>query len=494
MQENRPQTDLPLVHVYQNTEEGHVIFYTMKDKLFFYTLLAILLRRYGIKLVAMSLMPDHYHLLLQAFSTDELRPLARDLNSTYARRFNQSAGISGKVFKGPMGFSVKKGVKERMSAINYVHNNPVVKKLDRRCASSTWNFLAFAKCPYPFSEKPDRSRCRIALRRAMRMVDSLEKNGEWLDYPTLNRLFDPLTKEEKLQLFDYAVSRYKAIDYESAAAYFGSVDNMIESAEMNSGAEYDIDEVFDTRDDRPYLRMAAALLDEGICTKDVKEVLAMNYGTRLDLFTMLRARSMASFRQMEKFLHLHEGTMKAKDAANIIALTGFMGAGKTTVGRELAHALDCPFMDLDEEVGKAAGKPVPTIIREDGEATFRKLEISTLRRVLRRARKRRDNSWDLVLALGGGTIMKSEARSLLIGNSYIIWLKAGAETLLERLSGDVAGRPLLEGNDLPGRINSLLAKREETYFRTADLTVEVDGKDAAATAGEIIKSLHGCGQ
>ena len=62
MEQSKRQGDLPLVHVYQNTEEGHLIFYSMKDKLFFYTLLASMLRRYGKRVVAMSLMPDHYHL------------------------------------------------------------------------------------------------------------------------------------------------------------------------------------------------------------------------------------------------------------------------------------------------------------------------------------------------------------------------------------------------------------------------------------------------
>ena len=492
MRNESRQGDLILVHLYQNTEEGHVIFYTMKDKLFFYTLLAILLRRYGIKLVAMSIMPDHYHLLVYAHDIQELRPFARDLNSIFAKEFNQSAGLSGKVFKVPMGFAAKKGIKERMSAINYVHNNPVVKKLDRSCSTSTWNFLAYSKSANPFSEKIHRNRCRTALRKSLCIVDSMVNNGQWLNYPTLDRIFDPLSKEEKAQLFDYIATKYHTIDYESAAAYFGGVDKMIASAEMNSGAEYEIQETFETRDDRPYLRMAATLLEEGICKKDVKEVLALNYGTRLDLLTLLRARSMASFRQMEKFLHLHEGTMNAnKKTANIIALTGFMGSGKTTVGRELADALGCAFLDLDEEVSKTTGDSVSKIFQKKGERAFRKLEISTLRKVLRRAQEKpKGSGWDLVLALGGGTILKPEARSLLVGHSFIIYLKADADTLVKRLSGQTSQRPLLAGQDLEARIHDLLSKREETYRKAAGLTIEVDGKTATDITGEIIRTIN----
>lgn len=506
MEQSKRQGDLPLVHVYQNTEEGHLIFYSMKDKLFFYTLLASMLRRYGKRVVAMSLMPDHYHLLIPASSGIELRPLLRDLNSIYAKDFNREAGTCGKIFKQPIGLSVKTGIKERMSAINYVHNNPVVKKLDRDCAQSTWNFLAYAKSANPFSDKILRKKSRRALRRSLGIVDSLENRGEWLGYPTLDRLFDPLHSEEKMQLFDYIVTKYHAIDYEAAAAYFGSVDGMISAARINSGSEYDINEVFDTRDDRPYLRMAAALIDEGICTKDVKEVLSLPYGTRLDLLTLLRARSLATFRQMEKFLHLHEGTMKAKkDAANILVLTGFMGSGKTTAGRELARSLGCPFLDLDEEVQKAAGKSIPRIFQEDGEPAFRKQEFRTLQKTFKSAHKSasHDNkAWDLVLALGGGTIMRSQARSLLEGRCFLVYLKASLETLQKNLAGQTADRPLLAGkvastrkgfairkNSPAARMASLLSKREAVYNVAGDLTVETDRKGVKGIVNAIEREL-----
>ena len=501
--------ELPLVHVYQNTEEGHVIFYTMKDKLFFYTLVAVLLRRHGLKAVAISLMPDHYHLLVYAWSGEELRPFVRDLNAIYAKGFNRSAGITGKMFREPVGFAVKNGVKERMSAINYVHNNPVVKKLDRSAASGTWNFLAYAKSPNPFSAKISRNRCRLALRKALGEVDVLERQGKWLSPPVLDRLFEPLAKEEKLQLFDYIASKYAAIDYGDAAAYFGSVEAMISAAEQNSGSEYELNEIFETRDDRPYLTMASVLLEDGICRKDPKEVLSRPYGERLDMFTVLKARSGATFRQMEKFLHLHEGSLFARKKTTrvspytrqeagrrpkVIALTGFMGSGKSTVGRILAEKLGWAFADLDAAVEQAAGKSIPQIFAEDGEKAFRKLEVSTLGIILKapgrfaakgagaaeaeasaRVAARdgdagkgagesaaeasaqvaaRDGDAGkgagLVLALGGGTVMQPAARKSLEGRCRCIYLKATADTLAERLEGtEAAARPLLAGTATP---------------------------------------------
>jgi|GEM_PF-116314 len=526
MKDKGPDTaGMPLIHVYQNTEEGHVIFYTMKDKLFFYTLVAVLLKRYGLKAVSISLMPDHYHLLVYAWSGEELRPFVRDLNAIYAKGFNRSAGITGKMFREPVGFAVKTGVKERMSAINYVHNNPVVKKLDRSAASGTWNFLAYAKSPNPFSAKIQRNRCRLVLRKALSEVDSLERQGRWLSPPVLDRLFAPLSREEKQQLFDYIASKYAAIDYNDAAAYFGSVDAMISAADQNSGSEYDIDEIFETRDDRPYLTLAAVLLEEGICRDDPKEVLARPYGERLDMFTVLKARSGATFRQMEKFLHLHEGSLFARKKtarvspytrqaagrqAKIIALTGFMGSGKSTVGKMLAERLGCTFADLDEAVEQAAGKSVRQIFAEDGERAFRKLEVSTLRRMIQNpaglggkgAERTGAKPAGLVLALGGGTVMQPEAGKLLEGRCLCVYLKASADTLTERLEGaGAAARPLLAGGgptdtsrsgttqgsapgDGPGavpsaslhaRIAALLAEREAVYSSAAAITVPVDG-------------------
>ena len=536
--------ELPLVHVYQNTEEGHVIFYTMKDKLFFYTLVAVLLRRYGLKAVAISLMPDHYHLLVYAWSGEELRPFVRDLNAIYAKGFNRSAGITGKMFREPVGFAVKNGVKERMSAINYVHNNPVVKKLDRSAASGTWNFLAYAKSPNPFSAKISRNRCRLALRKALGEVDVLERQGKWLSPPVLDRLFEPLAKEEKLQLFDYIASKYAAIDYGDAAAYFGSVEAMISAAEQNSGSEYELNEIFETRDDRPYLTMASVLLEDGICRKDPKEVLSRPYGERLDMFTVLKARSGATFRQMEKFLHLHEGSLFARKKTTrvspytrqaagrrpkVIALTGFMGSGKSTVGRVLAEKLGWAFADLDAAVEQAAGKSIPQIFAEDGEKAFRKLEVSTLGIILKAPGRfaakgagaaeasARDGDAGkgagLVLALGGGTVMQPAARKSLEGRCRCIYLKATADTLAERLEGtEAAARPLLaaaatppalratsprsgeelvqhrhgEEFSLRGRIETLLEEREAVYSAVAALTVSVDGLSPEDIASRIM--------
>lgn len=186
----------------------------------------------------------------------------------------------------------------------------------------------------------------------------------------------------------------------------------------------------------------------------------------------------------------------------VIALTGFMGSGKSTVGKMLAERLGCPFTDLDEAVEQAAGKSVAQIFAEDGEEAFRELEITALERILRdtpryagepagRAASGKEPRQGLVLALGGGTVMQPQARRLLEGRCICIYLKAGVDTLLERMEAPgAAGRPLLAGETDPGalraRISALLAEREPVYSSAAGITVSVDGLQP----GETVRRLE----
>ncbi|MBP5690391.1 MAG: shikimate kinase [Bacteroidales bacterium] len=158
----------------------------------------------------------------------------------------------------------------------------------------------------------------------------------------------------------------------------------------------------------------------------------------------------------------------------LTVLTGFMGSGKTSVGESLAGMLGCPFLDLDSLVEKAAGKRIPQIFAEDGESRFRALESETLRKTVTKYSRT-----DAVLALGGGTSCNLE-------KSLTIWLRTSPETLLQRLQGTAASRPLLAGHDLKTRIAELLAERESAYEASADIIIDTDGLTPEDIAQEII--------
>ena len=162
----------------------------------------------------------------------------------------------------------------------------------------------------------------------------------------------------------------------------------------------------------------------------------------------------------------------------MITLTGFMGSGKTTVGRVLADALGCPFMDLDDLIVKKAGKTIPEIFAQDGEPAFRQLEARLLRQTVE---KYTENT--VVLALGGGAVTTSASATLLHEKTVCIYLRATLETLLQRLSGETASRPLADD-----AMAERLAAREPLYEETAHVIIDTDGLAPDEVADEIIIS------
>ena len=162
----------------------------------------------------------------------------------------------------------------------------------------------------------------------------------------------------------------------------------------------------------------------------------------------------------------------------MITLTGFMGSGKTTVGKVLADFLGCPFMDLDDLVVKKAGKSIPDIFAQDGEPAFRQLEAQVLRKTVEKYAES-----TAVLALGGGAVLAPSSAALLHEKTVCIYLRASLETLLARLEGETAGRPLADAS-----LADRLASREPIYEETAHVIIDTDGLSPDEVADEIIIS------
>ena len=158
----------------------------------------------------------------------------------------------------------------------------------------------------------------------------------------------------------------------------------------------------------------------------------------------------------------------------IIALTGYMGAGKTTVGGIVADALGCAFIDLDDVIVKKDGKGIPEIFAQDGEEAFRKMEADCLAKTIKKY-----SSSTVVLALGGGTVTCPGAPELLQKNTVCIWLKASIETLAERAAG--SERPLADEH-----FAERYQAREPLYEAAAHIILDTDGVSSEEIADEII--------
>jgi shikimate kinase len=162
-----------------------------------------------------------------------------------------------------------------------------------------------------------------------------------------------------------------------------------------------------------------------------------------------------------------------------LVLVGMMGAGKSSVGRRLAAALDLPFCDADEEIERAAGRSISEIFAQRGETEFREGE----RRVIARLLDREPH----VLATGGGAFMNPDTRALVARKAVSIWLKADPEVLARRV-GRKDTRPLLRGQDPKQVLTELLAEREPSYSQ-ADIIVESADAPHQATVEVIIAAL-----
>jgi shikimate kinase len=161
----------------------------------------------------------------------------------------------------------------------------------------------------------------------------------------------------------------------------------------------------------------------------------------------------------------------------VIVLVGFMGAGKTTVGRLLSAALGLPLLDSDLVIEQRAARPVRQIFAEDGEPAFRALEHEAVAGLLRGP--------DAVLALGGGAAEHPATRHVLRGQDVVYLHVSYIEAML-RVGGDV-GRPMLRRTGL----RDLYRRRLAAYESVATLTVPTDGREPAAVSRDIVAGLAG---
>ena len=164
-----------------------------------------------------------------------------------------------------------------------------------------------------------------------------------------------------------------------------------------------------------------------------------------------------------------------------LVLIGFMGAGKTSVGKELAELLGCTLYDTDQETERRAGMTISDIFRFQGEESFRKMETDTLRALLEQAGQ---NGGYTVISAGGGLALREENQRLLREHAVCIYLKTSPEQVLLRLQGDTT-RPLLQGGNVREKVEGLLAARGPVYEKAADITANTDGR----TPGEIAREI-----
>ncbi|MEH6764652.1 shikimate kinase [Aequorivita antarctica] len=170
-----------------------------------------------------------------------------------------------------------------------------------------------------------------------------------------------------------------------------------------------------------------------------------------------------------------------------IVLIGYMGSGKSSVGKKLAAVLGIPFKDMDDEIEKQEGISIPKIFLEKGEIYFRKVEIEVLKNIL-------SKSEGFVLATGGGTPCYADSMNFLVKQKDVVsvYLKTPIDVLTTRLFSEKENRPLLAHLKTEDNLNDFIRKHlfERGYFyNQAALTVENGGESVNETVEKIILKL-----
>jgi len=165
-----------------------------------------------------------------------------------------------------------------------------------------------------------------------------------------------------------------------------------------------------------------------------------------------------------------------------VVITGFMGTGKTTVGREVGRRLNRPFMDMDAEIEARAGKSVGRIFAEDGEGAFRQMEARLCAELSARQ--------GLVIASGGGTLVDASNRAQMMANGTVVCLTCSVDEILLRLrQAGNPERPLLQGADPRARIEQLLQARREAY-EAIPWQIDATGLEVEAVSARVLEIVN----
>lgn len=157
-----------------------------------------------------------------------------------------------------------------------------------------------------------------------------------------------------------------------------------------------------------------------------------------------------------------------------VYLTGFMAAGKTSIGKELGKVLDLPVIDTDHYIEEKLSSDIPSIFEREGEVYFRDEEQAALQELPRE---------NVIITTGGGIVLRKQNRRFMKENGYVITLEASIDTIVERLRNDDS-RPLAAGRSRE-KLQQVFDERQ-AYYHDADLVIETEGKSIPRIASEII--------
>ena len=285
-----------MIHCYQNTLDGVLIFYTLSDYLVCFTFICAYARRYSIRIISVCFMPDHIHLCVVAPSLRRLSAFIRDYSKTYAHMHNVRFQEKGQLFNPPFGSAPKIGAKKARTLLAYIANNPVERQLTQQAEDYRWNFLAY-------SEELVVRRASTAMKKARAEIKAMADALKPLSYNFLQRIVKTLDDRETRQLVDFIVTTYSVIEHDYAIRFFDTQEKMVLAFHSNTGSEYDLNEVFVGKTDVWYDTLTKILLKK-LAVKDIHDIFRLSEDQRFNLLRMLMRETDCPPVQICKYLHL----------------------------------------------------------------------------------------------------------------------------------------------------------------------------------------------
>ena len=227
-------------HIYQRSADKSRIFLQNYDALCFITIYRVLGLKHNIDTLAFCLMDNHLHVLCRAEEMNLLNDFVRDYTSLFVKEYNTYHRRKGSLFPKHFGRAPKKESKKIRTCISYINNNPVEAHKESSMEKYVWNLFAYGNSKNPFSEPVKLRYCSQRLRRSVQEVRYACSRNEILRYRHLERLFENLSKNEKIQLRDLILSSYSPVNYKKLAGLYGSIDRAKLAINSFMGSEYDI--------------------------------------------------------------------------------------------------------------------------------------------------------------------------------------------------------------------------------------------------------------
>lgn len=302
-----------LNHCYQNTVNGHLLFYNTFDGLVYFTAICTYAKKHNVRVTSLCLMPDHIHSGLIAVTRKDLSLMVQDVSKAYSLSDSKVCGREGPLFNIRFGSAPKIGAKKARTNIIYIGNNPVERQLCSTAVEYRWNFLAYADDRNPFSDRLVIRNASWAMRKAIKEVRAEHKRNVPLSYIQLKRLFKDLDKKERLQLVDFIITTYNVIDYKYSARLFDGVGNMIEAMNYNTGSEYDINELFVGKSDKCYSTITNWLM-QNLKLDDIHDIFSLSENTRADLMYRIHNETGINLGQLAKYLRLGKRQARSVNA------------------------------------------------------------------------------------------------------------------------------------------------------------------------------------